>query len=187
MDSYEFKETIEQIRKRSRTQINRLELVRREVSMEEESILQTTDIRNLNIEDNRIPGWKEDIFDDVSMHYILQNMPQLNQMVENWTKKNRKEILGIFVNRLQELKRNRQMEEYYSARIDIPRMTETTEYVYLGRQEFQNENELEKMQELVRVKLPNACLLERSWETNMCFEVFAAKKIENLSEIYNID
>lgn len=186
LDSAAWQEEIGHIRERNKSEINRLMLLRREVSMADERMSGIADLAISLTGDERIPKWKEDIFDDVIFDGLMGNLSAVRQQVQDWMEEHIGDVLGNFVGRLQALKRESQMEFYYSARLDNPHLSREREYLYTGLREQKARDEFEEAGQMVRLALPKARLLQRKWETDMCFELFVIREIGEPDEIYGI-
>lgn len=190
LETDEFQKRIKEVRAQNEEEMKQLRLIRREVSMADENLVSTKPLKIVFSDTEKIPKWNEDIFEETSIENILDGIADVKKQVQSWMHVNLVEVLGDFVVQLQELKRKHQMELYYSARIDVPRDSWEKEYLYISPEYFTRrttDKDLQEIKQIVGVKLPNVCVCERKWETEMCFELFTVKEIESFSEIYNID
>lgn len=183
----EFKEKIEVLKSRNKEAASRIGSIRREAFMDEDEIIKMDDEERNPLEEQRILAWDQNVFEEEVFEKIQEQLSVIYQNIEKEVRENIAELIGNYIGKIGELKRNNQSALYYAAKMDIPRFTQGKEYVFIGEINSGRNNILERIQSIVRNVLPDAEVKERKWQTGICFEVFAIKEIEDLAEIYGIE
>ncbi len=182
-----FKEKIRRQEEQNEDEANRLRSIRREASMNEDNIINSLSIDIKLSEKEEIPIWDQDIFDTGILKKIESYLSEIHGQVEAMVNTNVVAVIGDYVTKIRQLKQDNQDALYYAAKVDIPRVTREKEYIFIGRRDSNRRNVVEDIQNVVKIKLPDAEVTERKWETGMCFELFVVKEIVDLAEIYGID
>ena len=130
--------------------------------------------------------WDMDVLNCGMFDAMQKNIVNLKDQVDKWLQGSITNVLGEFVQRLDSMKSNNLMEAYYSARLYVPRDAKETETLFTARNRIGNNNDIQKIENVIRSSLPEVYIEQCDWETNTCFELFAFREIKDFSDIYNM-
>lgn len=189
LQTREFQRELQNLAKRKEEDKRYLSLVAREASANADRISSIMQLDFPVLQQSGRQSWKEDVLSEDFIKKVADSLLAKKQDMQEWTAAHADQVLNHFVANLQELKRANLTDQYYSARMNIPKDSSGKEYLYVGMESGRQDDEgmVRRFQDIAKLKLPGVKVVAREWEADMCFELFAVKRLQSLDEIYNMD
>lgn len=184
--SPDFQRYIGENEERNRDEITGLVSIRTEAVMPVNPALNAVDFQPSIQVNKNIFRWDMDVLNCGMFDAMQKNIADLKNQVDEWLQANITAVLGNFVQRLDSMKSNHLMESYYSARLYVPRDVKETETLFTARDRIGNNNDIQKIENVIHSSLPEVFIEQCDWENNMCFELFAFREVKDFSDIYNM-
>lgn len=186
IDSPDFQKYIRENEERNRDEITGLVSIRTEAVMPVNPTLNAVNFQPSIQVNKSVFRWDMDVLNCGMFDAMQKNIVNLKDQVDKWLQGSITNVLGEFVQRLDSMKSNNLMEAYYSARLYVPRDAKETETLFTARNRIGNNNDIQKIENVIRSSLPEVYIEQCDWETNTCFELFAFREIKDFSDIYNM-
>ncbi len=187
IDSPDFQKYIRENEKRNRDEINALVSIRAEAVMPANPTLNAVNFQPSIQVNNSIFRWDMDVLNCDMFDAMQKNITNLRDQVDKWLQENIATVLGDFVQRLDNMKSNHLMESYYSTKLYLPTNVREAEALFIASNRVGSSNDVQRIENIIRSSLPEADIIQCDWENNMCFELFAFRRIEDFSDIYNMN
>ncbi len=187
MNSPDFQKHIRENEERNRDEINGLVSIRAEAVMPANPTLNAVNFQPSIQVNKSIFRWDMDVLNCGMFDAMQESIIDLKDQVDRWLQKNIVTVLGDFVQRLDNMKTNHLIESYYSARLYVSRNVREAEALFVALDRIGNGNDIQRIENIIRLSLPEVDIIQCDWENNMCFELFAFRKVKDFSDIYNMN
>lgn len=187
IDAPDFQQYIRENEERNRDEITGLISIRTEAVMSMNPALNAVNFQPSIQVNKSIFRWDMDVLNCGMFDAMQKNIAHLKDQVDKWLQANITNVLGDFVQRLNDMKSNHLMESYYSARLYVPRDVKETETLFTAQNRIGNNNDIQKMESVIHSSLPEVFIEQCGWENDMCFELFAFREVKDFSDIYNMN